>query len=334
MSLKWRTIILVFLSITLILSIYATHHFHSLPDKEVNFMQEFEYVHEAEYRYNITLWPSILYDNRTVLMPNEVPFIPLVHLLNVSFTYYFMSKPIVNGDITYQVTCFLESPAGWRKIIVLVPPTLIHFNSTPVRFSKLYIFNITEIVELINAIEDETRTYAPIYYLRIQPCINITASTGSRIVNESFKPQMVVKLMFGENNHLVFEGLKHKKENVLGKYVTTEVTWIKQARYAMYTFTGIILISIVYVAQQIWKERKSISPIEKAMKKYRDIIVDAVGLSGERGDKSVVMVRSLDDLAKVSDEVVKPIIHVKKPGLHVFYVLDDDIRYEFIIKEG
>jgi hypothetical protein len=39
-------------------------------------------------------------------------------------------------------------------------------------------------------------------------------------------------------------------------------------------------------------------------------------------------VRSLDDLAKVSEETFKPIIHHG----NIFYVLDGDVRYEFLVK--
>ncbi|MCD6510673.1 MAG: hypothetical protein J7L11_09855 [Thermoprotei archaeon] len=333
MNLRWRVLILVFLSFTLALSIYAVYSLRLLPDKVVSFVPELRYVHEAEYKYNITLWPSTLYDNRTVLMPDEVPFIPLVHLLNISITYRFSSKPVIAGNMTYWVICSLEAPVGWRKKFTLTPPMHVSFNSTPAGFEEAYVINITKMVELINTIEKETRTYARVYYLRIHPYVKIAASMGSRVLNESFEPEMMIKFMYSENNRLDFEGLEHRRENTLGKYVTTELIWVRRTRYALYALSCALLASLAYTAQWTWKGRKRVSPLERAMRKYRDIIIDAVGLNGGEKDRSVVMVRSLDDLVKVSDEVLKPIIHERRPGLHVFYVLDDDVQYEFTVKE-
>jgi hypothetical protein len=45
----------------------------------------------------------------------------------------------------------------------------------------------------------------------------------------------------------------------------------------------------------------------------------------KRVEKATVTVRSVEDLAKVSEETFKPIMHHDD----VFYILDRDVRYEF-----
>jgi len=45
-------------------------------------------------------------------------------------------------------------------------------------------------------------------------------------------------------------------------------------------------------------------------------------------EREKIVVASLDDLAKVSEETLKPIIHHGE----AFYVLDGDVRYEFFMK--
>ena len=74
-------------------------------------------------------------------------------------------------------------------------------------------------------------------------------------------------------------------------------------------------------------------PVDKALRKYRDLIVYSAGLEEERKERTIVRVKSVEDLAKISEETAKPIIHERKLAQRIFYVPDGDVRYEFTAEE-
>ena len=84
---------------------------------------------------------------------------------------------------------------------------------------------------------------------------------------------------------------------------------------------GIVLaVSVRFTLQ----ERASRTPMERFNGDIKDKIVEAVE-PPEYIARVTIKVGSIDDLAKVSEETFKPIIHHS----HVFHVLDGDVRYEF-----
>ncbi|MCX6654090.1 MAG: DUF5305 family protein [Candidatus Bathyarchaeota archaeon] len=81
---------------------------------------------------------------------------------------------------------------------------------------------------------------------------------------------------------------------------------------------------LVYSMRLTLLERASRSFIDSLGGDIREKIVEASEPS-KRVEKATVTVRSVEDLAKVSEETFKPIMHHDD----VFYILDGDVRYEF-----
>jgi hypothetical protein len=331
MSIKLKESILIILFISLLISIYITYRLQLLPDKEVKFIPKFEYIHKGEYNYTVILLPSVLYENRTILLPGEIAYIPLVNFVNISFSYHFLIEPPTSGNITYWITYSLESPQGWRRNSTLVPLTMLTFNSSIVHFTKFFIFDITKIEKLIHAIEKETGSYAPTYNLRIIACINTIVNTGSSQIQEDFKPEMTIRFVYQEGNYLSFEGLRHERKNAIGEYVVNDITWIKQARFGSYITLVILPIALIYTA--LLTLRGSADPLNRIMKKYRDFIIDSSKIEERKERGTIVKVKSIEDLIKLSEGIAKPIIHEQNLTKHIFYILDNDVRYEFIIDE-
>jgi len=329
----------VVLGLCLAFSIYAGYRLQAVPTERVEFVPSFKYTHKAEYEYGATLWPSILYDNRTVLMPGDVPYIPLVHMLNVSLTYSFSTDPVFEepSNLSYMVYSVLEAPNGWKKIFPLTPVRRMAFNSSNMGFTERYTFNITRIVELIRAIEDETETWFPVYYLRVVAEVNASVQARSDVIADSFKPIMTVKLAFSEGNKLLFEGLNSEKSRTVGEYVVSEVAWVKNMRYISYASSVFLAVALAYALRLYLVNRSPISPVQKAMRKHRDIIVESTKFGMEKGGRTVIEVKSIEDLTKISEDLLlKPIIHEEDPETrqHVFYILDGDVRYEYRVKKA
>lgn len=71
--------------------------------------------------------------------------------------------------------------------------------------------------------------------------------------------------------------------------------------------------------------------VARARKKYKDTLVDVEEPPRTRVGDLVVPVSSIDDLARISDESLKPLLHCAQQRRHSYCVLDGSIRYEYII---
>lgn len=322
------------LLLLLILSLYGVYYSQKMPEKEIKFVPTFNYSQKAVYDYKVIVKPNIVYDNRSVLRPNETPYISLVKFVNVSFTYWFVVEPKImeSTNISYDITCYLESPNNWKKVYLKIPRRTLTRDSPNVQISESLSFNMTNITKLIETIREETGAFSEVYYLRIVPHISVSTKIGLKPVHEEFTPTMTISLLYSRN-HLSFEGLTHNDRKSIGEYQTIYLTNVRYIRFALYVLSTVFLIAFIYHLQKIRKKRSRKSLINNYLKKYSDIIVESEDTVEKGPERTIVRVKSFEDLVKISDESVKPIIHQEENGKHIFYVLDIDVRYEFSIEE-
>ena len=70
----------------------------------------------------------------------------------------------------------------------------------------------------------------------------------------------------------------------------------------------------------------------RARKKYKQVMVDIEELPGVKPTETVISLSSLNDLARIADDLVKPILHHAKEGRHTYCVIDSVVRYLYIIE--
>jgi len=70
----------------------------------------------------------------------------------------------------------------------------------------------------------------------------------------------------------------------------------------------------------------------RARKKYRQMMVDVEELPGVKPTETVIPLNSLDDLVRVADDLVKPILHQAEAGRHTYCVIDSGVRYLYVIE--
>lgn len=327
-------LIISLLLFLLISSLYSVYYSQKMPEKEIKFVPTFNYSQNAIYDYKIMVKPNIVYDNRSVLKPNETAYISLVEFINVSFIYRFVVEPKVSGvsNVSYEITCYLESPNSWKKAYLKIPKRTLAMDSSNIQISENLSFNMTTITKIIEAIREETATFSDVYYLKIVPHIVVDTKIGSNPVHEEFDPTMTISLLYSKNR-LSFEGLTHVDKKSLGEYKTIYLTNVKYMRLTSYSLSIIFALALVYNIQKIRRKKSRKSFVDDYFKKYRDIIVESAEITERGQEKIVVKVKSFEDLVKISDESVKPIIYKEENGKHIFYVLDVDVIYEFSIEE-
>jgi len=340
-------IALALLCVLLAASVYGAYYFWRMPSSEDHYVATCRYQQEADFTTVVTLKPSILYENRTVLQPDEIAYLSLVNQVRVSFRYRFTcDRPMSTFLMRYSVEGSLEAEGGWRKAFTLTPEE----TSSETELTETYTLDIAEFNQLIQRIEEETGTYAPKYTYKIAPRIQVEASTDQGPISEKCEPTMTVTLTGGTEGRgrLDFDGLNNTREGSLGHYETREAVWslyglrstVRNMQYASCVAIACLSTCLGYAAW--WRMRSPPQPlIERVKRKYGEKIVESSEPPNKRIEKVTIKVKSIEDLVKTSEETIKPIIHEEavlekeelKVRCHIFYVLDADVRYEFTAEE-
>jgi len=333
-------LVLAILIALLAFSAYLIYFFHDRPITRSRYVANCEYRQQADYNYVASIKPSVLYENRNTLLPGETAYRSLIKSLNISLTYDFTSNPSPNHvEITYYTSAILEAEGQWTKQLVSTPEKT---ENTP-GIKETYELNLTETEELIKTIEKETDIRASTYYYKIVPKIYVNSSINGVSITEEYTPTFQIKLA---PTILEFTGLSHTQLGSTGNHETYETSWsiagftttIKNMRYLSY---ALVLLSSGCLVLTVWRMQKIQPPpfIETIKNEHREKIIEAKEPLTQKIEKATIKVESVEDLVKASEETFKPIIHetttIKKGKMkrHTLYVLDTDIKYEFVTEE-
>ena len=68
------------------------------------------------------------------------------------------------------------------------------------------------------------------------------------------------------------------------------------------------------------------------MKKYGELISEVTDFPQARKEETVIRVSSLEALANISNNSLKSILLKTQPDVHIHYVIDGLVRYEYVSK--
>ena len=155
------------------------------------------------------------------------------------------------------------------------------------------------------------------------------ASARREAIKQEFTPNLTIKF---EGGKIEFEGLSSTKTGAVTHRETETATWsllgwaveVPAMRVAS-TITSISLAVLLATSIRFTLLERDTRPfLERLSGDIRDKIIET-SEPPERIERATIKVTSIEDLAKVSEEAFKPIIHHDD----VYYVLDGDVRYEF-----
>ena len=61
-------------------------------------------------------------------------------------------------------------------------------------------------------------------------------------------------------------------------------------------------------------------------------MVDVEELPEVKPTETVIPLNSLDDLVRIADDLVKPVLHRAEEGRHTYCIIDSGVRYLYVIK--
>jgi hypothetical protein len=303
-----------------------------------------KYQGKGRFDYEINLEPNDLYE--TDVLKSEAPpatespaspyalgpgllyFPRLISSIQASFSYRLLcNRPITGQSQKVEVTITIENPGQWSKSLVVVPET-----SKAGSFTVSFPIDVAYFASVIDAIGQETGARGSSHNIIIQADVDTVASTDLGTISEAYTQTLSGKL---EANALTFaQELSGSKSGYIGVPAAEASTGSR----APWIFGLVIaLLALAYFA---WCQmRLAAAPISagqaeiaRAGKKYRQVMVDVEDLPETKATETVIPLNSLDDLVRIADDLVKPVLHVAGIGRHTYCVIDSGVRYLHVIQ--
>ena len=292
------------------------------------------YTQQARYTWRAYLKPNVVYLNASRIEDTTPMYMRVVKLLEIRLRYTFTSNPQGNVTVRYRLETTLRSPkeGGWS-----IP---IRLNASykgeetfkgAARLELKLTLDPNGYWDLIKTVEEETGTYSSEYHIEVSPYIEVEADLGSRKLEETLNPKLTVKLQYRTDmgDVISLEGTEYSKPGQITETkVITREDVVRQRGYALIasiTSVSGLAGSLIGVAKT--RPRRREEPITRELKQVEDILVETKGEPHLRRGHTVVRVSTLEDLSKLSELLMKPILASKAQDQAILYVLDGQVKY-------
>jgi hypothetical protein len=263
----------------------------------------------------------------------DTVFNRLIDKLDFTYVYKLNSdRPVSDLVEEVQVEAVLTSPDKWTKKVLLVPG-----EKKTNDFNILFTIKWNQFMDLFDAIQRETGVTSTAYNLGINVTVHTIGRTDTGLVDDVFTHSINTNLKDGI---LKWNGeLKKAQPGAItstrtviqeGRLWGIPVFWL---RIILPILAGMLVILLLcFIFRFIKADNKKMPAGNLAVqvgRKYKAMIVEVVERPLERLEQDVIDVRSLDDLIKVAQNLLKPINHISGPDKHLWWVIDGTVRYQY-----
>jgi hypothetical protein len=320
-----------------------------LDEVETGNIGQLSYEQQGHFNYSVLLDATSPYGPITLRPPEIEPTDPLtratmgtgdiivsdlVDEMEVSFSYNLNAdKTIQEQYETVTVEAIIENPGKWMKPITLIPSTQKDGN-----FNITFPLDLKQYIEIFGVIQQETGISLSARNLTIKVTVVTSAIAGNERLESEFIQSITTDLREGI---IVWSGEMDKSEPGSIQTIDTiihEEEFIGVTIRILRIITPIVLgiaflLLIFFLMLYFRKSPLELSEIEKEAleiaKKYKGIIIDIRELPMVKPGETVVELRSLEDLVKAAEGILKPVLHKAGYEKHVYTVMDPPMRYEY-----
>jgi len=265
------------------------------------------------------------------LGPGLVYFPKIIDSIKASFSYQFdCDKPVREQSKEVELNVIIENPDKWSKSLVLVPKT-----EKTGDFTISFPIDLDYLNEVSDAIASETGAGGASNF-NIKANVHAVARTDLGTVDEVYSQSLEGKL---EGNTLTFgEELSQSQSGSIGGVTTPTAS--EKGGWKTPWLAGLV-VALVALGYFGWNQTQlkvaGVSEVEaeaiRAKKKYKQVIVDVEELPSVKPNEMVIPIGSVDDLARIADDLVKPVLHQVEAGRHIYCIVDGAVRYQYLLGE-
>lgn len=334
---KARYTYIIILGILLIFFFYFTlsaYAAYQTPPSQKITTTVLRYQHLGRYDYIAALKNNTVYDNKTTLRPGEgVFFKQLIKNVTASFSYSFQidTNAFIAGN--YSVDAIIQTNL-WSKIYPLIPRTSFKDQGKNAYVTVSFPLDYAFYDSILTKINDETGVQAQNPLLLIRSSVSILATTANDTVSSYFSQSINATLNqktleISEDLSINQPGSLTKTSTIIAPDLSTQRLFL--TILSILSGAGIAIVGLLLL-RSIPPENHHDKEIRKMKKKYGEWIVET-STYPENILYKKIMILSLEDLSKVSEELGKPILlyTAPDPSNHRFYILDQTTMYEYVL---
>jgi len=304
------------------------------------------YEAKGRFDYEISLKPNKLYETDVLksepppvtprppghtLGPGLVYFPRMIEDIAARFSYQFLCEiPIMEQSQEVEITATIENPGKWSRSLVLLPRT-----PRTASFTTAFPIDIRYFNRVIDAIGQETGARGTSHKITIRVSVRTVAETGAGTVDEVYTQTLGATL---EANSLAFDReLSRSQRGTIGGAAANPADEEERSRTPWIVMLIIALLALAYFGwSQVQLGRTPLTEAEaevaRAGKKYKQMMLEVRALPQAGPSETVVPLSSVDDLVRVADELVKPVLHEVDAGRHSYCVIDGGVRYLYVVE--
>jgi len=329
------TVLLVLFVALTAASILTTYYTLNLPNEETTTTTLCTYHHTGTYDYVAQLKPNIIY-NKTTLAPGEgTLYTAITDHINITFTYTLTSNPTPTTTTTqHQTTIEIESTGKWTKTLNPTQKQEIFQLTETLNFTLQ--IDKTKIQPLVDLIDSEIGIRTATYSININPTIHTTAETSAGTIDETFTPTLLIAFKTDPNtgNYIDITGLHQTKPGQIQDTQTNYLPWVKSLQNLSYLFlattiSATALTTVAYIKLKPTFPPKPPKPLQKIVEPYKDIIAQTTESPPKTPQTKTINLTTLEDLAKIAETLIKPILRTQKGNEHTFYIIDNNTTYKY-----
>ena len=219
----------------------------------------------------------------------------------------------------------IENPDKWSKSLVLVPKTEKEGD-----FTISFPIDLDYLTEVSDAIAKETGA-GGMRDFKIKADVHTIAETNLGTIDEVYTQTLEGKL---EGNTLTFgEELSQSQSGSLDETAVPANSGGGGLKTPSLAGLVVALLALGYFGWNQAQLKATGIGIEaeaaRAKKKYKQVMVDIEELPSIKPNETVIPLSSLDDLVRIADDLVKPVLHQVEEGRHIYCTIDGAVRYQY-----
>jgi hypothetical protein len=303
------------------------------------------YQQRGSFGYSVALLPNILFGQATLTSP--VPPVRILRTLdqaaayqsdtidnmNINFVYNLAGDQTITGVMNeVEASAVLTSVEGARATFPLIAKERHDSDFTlkiPIDIALMY--------DIIKKMENtDTYEFLNAYNLAVKVDVHTTASEPGVIDD---RISAIIPIEITSSGVTVDAPTGTTKSGSLTETVVVENTARSNQMLIAMSLLFLTVLAALWAGYSFWDSRRERSAVHEmwqsdssVMDKHKDILVDVREMPMSEGDR-VTRVDSLNELVKLADSLLKPVLHMDDDGRHTFSVIDGNTRYAYFVIE-
>ncbi len=291
----------------------------------------YSYNNKGSINYTVYLKSNKLY-NDNKLDEGKLYITEFVDYLEVNLRYEFIGEKDADVKAEYSTIANVQgfNKEGekvfniWEKDFLIAPNKTISIYDNKILINEKVKLNINEYNTFVEDIEEASKINCQTK-LTLFMNVNLTGTTEKGAIEDSISTSLIIPLdvtMFEITGNNIVD-----KPGVIEEIIKVQIPVNKNLIITygiIMAFLIMALMTLIFFSQAAPEKDQLEKALNKIFKNHGDRLV---ALKTMISENKPLIVKSIDDLVKIADEIGKPILYIYRDDykkINKFYVVNDD----------